>query len=220
MWESVAQWMQALKLAVKSEFILPWGSCDLVGLSFNKRNVTHRLKLGQNRPISSVIRAALLLRIPDVGTCKSITIRHLNDEYSPAVSPEEVREHTHRLIEDGFVIQRPGDRLQKLNGWMPLQKRLIAVELKLNRVIEALSQAKNNFGFATESYVALPQDVALRVIKNVSKRNDFTESGVGLLAVTRSSCDVVIRSSKKTSADNFLQLYCVEKFWRTRSKGN
>jgi hypothetical protein len=219
--QSVVGWMQALKLIVKSEFTSPWGICDLVGLQFNKRHVAHRLKLGQTRSISSMTRAALLLLIPDIETHKSITMRRLACECASIVQPETVIEETQRLVTDGFVICRSGDRLQKINGWMPLQKRFIAVELKLKRVEEAMLQAESNFGFADESYIALPEELAMRVATRPARRKDFLTSGVGLLSVTPKSSVIIIRSRRRSAEKNpVAQLYSIEKFWQTCPKGN
>ena len=121
--QSVVKWLQSLKFIVKSEFTSPWGICDLVGLQFNESHVSHRLKLGQTRSITSLTRAALLMLIPDVETRRSISLSHLARECSPAVPPEIVENEARRLVADGFVICESGERLQKVNGWMPLQKR-------------------------------------------------------------------------------------------------
>lgn len=219
--QSVVRWLQSLKLVIKSEFTSPWGICDLVGLQFNKGHVAHRLKLGQTQSISSMTRAALLLRIPDIETNNSITIKQLAQECSTALPRETVAKETTRLIEDGFVVCQNGERLQKINGWMPLQERFIAVELKLKRVEEALTQAENNFGFADESFVALPEDLALRIAAKSKRREDFERIGVGLISVTTKFASVLIPSSRpscdKTSA---VQLYSVEKFWQAAVKGS
>ena len=37
------RWLRSEGLLVKREFPLPWGICDLVGCSFNKKNVKKRL---------------------------------------------------------------------------------------------------------------------------------------------------------------------------------
>jgi hypothetical protein len=218
---SVVRWMRALKLVVKSEFTTPWGICDLVGLQFNARHVEHRLKLGQTRPIGSLTRAALLLLIPDVETDKTITMRQLARECAPAMQHGIVAEETRRLEADGFVIRRSGNRLQKINGWMPLQKRFIAVELKLNRVEEAILQAENNLGFAEESYVALPKELAVRVAAKPARQERFRRSGIGLLSVAPKSTTVVIRACPQPLIENSaIQFYSVEKFWRTYLKDN
>src|SRR6266446_3702040 len=90
----VIRWMQSLGLRVKPEFITPWGICDLVGLSFRSTSVQHRLRLGQTQPITSVTRAALLLRIPDVATGQSITLMALTKEYAFVMPADVVDEQT------------------------------------------------------------------------------------------------------------------------------
>jgi hypothetical protein len=132
-----------------------------------------------------------------------------------------VSDETARLITDRFVVSPSRGRLQKVNGWMPLQDRLVAVELKLTRIDEAMQQALNNLGFAEESYVGLPVELARRVAANASRWSDYFDAGVGLLSVARRGCQVLV-SARKTGnwTDTAIQLYCVEKFWRTRSKGN
>ena len=214
----VKRWMESVGLIVKSELISPWGICDLVGLSFNKRSVARRLELGQRRPVTSMTRAALLLQIPDIGTNESVTLSQIIDACSPALSEEVVVNEAQVLMEDKFVI-RQGDRLQKVNGWMPMQKRLIAIELKLKRVEEALLQAQNNLGFVTESYVGLPADLAIRIAGS-ARCHDFHERGVGLFAVTPASCHLLIRSRRESTSNPVFQFCCVEKFWRTTAKGN
>ena len=43
---------------------------------------------------------------------------------------------------------------------MPLHDRIVAVEMKLSGIADALDQALQNKAFAEESYVAFPTDVA------------------------------------------------------------
>jgi hypothetical protein len=219
--EPVTRWMQSLGLQVKAEFITPWGICDLVGLSFRPRSVAHRRELGQNQPVTSVTRAALLLEIPDEETGESISLRALAKKYAYVMPPDVVDEHTRRLIADKFVIRTPSGQFQKRNGWVPLQKRLVAVELKLHRIEEVMSQGRNNLLFAQESYVALPKDVALRVSAKRARWSHFFDGGVGLLAISPRLCEVVIRSRPPAfSSDDLLQFCSVEKFWRTYPKGS
>ncbi len=215
----VFQWMESLGLQVKSEFITPWGMCDLVGLSFRKAARKARLKLGQTQPVGSLIGAALLDQIPDAKTNRTTTLRRLTNKCVPTISEEIVAEQIQRLIAAGFVRSSSGCVLQKINGWAPLHKRLIAVELKLSRVEEVLSQARNNLIFADKSYVGLPQDLAERVAASKTRRAKFLDDGVGLIAVSSQECKILIPSRHRSSApDPVIQFYCVEKFWRTHSK--
>ena len=126
-----------------------------------------------------------------------------------------------RLIADRFVVSSSPGRLQKINGWMPLQDRLVAVELKLQRIEEAMRQAFNNLGFAEESYLGLPDGAAHRVASNASRWSDFFDAGVGLLSVAQQGCEVLIPAHRtRPWTDAAIQLYCVEKFWRSRLKDN
>jgi len=215
----VAQWMKSLHLTVKQEFITPGGICDLVGLSFSSSNVHRRLKLRQTRPISSIVRSALLMQIPDSESGQSISIQKLIKNCTPAVSPITVVSEIERLIKDHFVIGST-KYLQKRNGWVPLWNRLIAVELKLKRIEEAMSQARNNMIFAAESYVALPCELARKVAAKPEKWPTLLE-GVGLIAVSKKSCKVLKPASVNASLlDPIVQFYVVEKFWSTHSKDN
>jgi hypothetical protein len=215
----VFRWMQSLGLEVKSEFITPWGMCDLVGLTFRKGARAARLKLGQTQAVGSLIGAALLDKIPDAKTNRSTSLRRLTNKCMPTISEEIVAHQIQRLIEDGFVRSPDGNRLQKINGWVPLHKRLIAIELKLNRVEEALSQARNNLIFADKSYVGLPRDLAERIAASKTRCAKFVDDGVGLVAVSSQECKILIPSRHRSSApDPVIQFYCVEKFWRTHSK--
>lgn len=217
----VCRWLESLGMAVKAEFITPWGICDLVASKPRKQNLARRLRLGQNQPISSLIRSALLLRIPDTDSHESVTLGSLARECAPFISKDIIFTQTQKLISDGFVVRQPRGGLQKLNGWMPLHKRLVAVELKLNRVEEAMSQARSNLSFADESYVALPKDLAYRVAASPARWRDYFDVGVGLLAVSARACSILKKPRHRAfPPDPVLQFYCVEKFWRSYSTGS
>lgn len=215
MCQPVTRWMSSLGLAVKAEFVTPWGMCDLVGSCPRKRNRSKRIKFGQTNSVSSLSRTALLLSIPDIASNETTSIQCLISTFAPLIPEQTIISETDRLVDDGFV-SRTGSRLQRLNGWIPLHKRLMAVELKLHRVEEAMNQASANLMFADESYVALPDRLALRVYDRPRRWNEHFERGVGLIAVSARSCRIIRKSFHKlTKPDPILQFYSVEKFWRT-----
>ena len=219
MTEPVVRWLRSAKLFVKAEFATPGGICDLVGVSFRQKSIKHRRRLRQTQSITSISRAAVLLSIPDEETGDAVSIKALAAQYSSSMPSDVVDAHANRLIAAGFVIRTASGELQRRNGWFPLHKRLVAVELKLHRIEEVMSQAQNNLLFATESYVALPKDVAIRVFEKRERWEPFFESGVGLISVTKRTCEVLIRSRRKSQAANNIVQFCsVEKFWRTHSK--
>lgn len=219
---SAANWLSSMGLTVKAEFTSPWGICDFVGLSFNPEKVAHRLDLKQTKAIGSVTRTHLLREIPDVEKGRAISFNVLMKPYASVFSREQIEIEVERLVADKFVVRNKRGNLQKRNGWVPLHDRLIAVELKLSRISEVMNQAKSNLGFADESYVGLPADVAQRIYQAPARWSEFFDAGVGLLSVKSDGCEILIHSSKAKDdwLDTSLQMYCVEKFWRTRSKGN
>lgn len=216
-----SKWLRSAGLEVKPEFTTLWGICDLAGASLREEGVKRRLDLKQTKPVSSMTRVELLLRIPDVETNGWITIDRLVRECAPALPKKTVLEEVDRLVEDRYVQRSGRTRLQKLNGWLPLHDRLVAVELKLSRIEEALSQARDNLSFADESYAGFPSVVARRVMTNRTRWDEFFDRGVGLLGITRRDCKVFIPAERgKTKPSQAVQVYCVERFWRSRVRGN
>lgn len=220
MTKPVQLWMQSLGLTIKAEFITPGGKCDLVGMSFKIKNVAHRLRLQQTDSVSSLTRAGLLMRIPEVETGKSLRLDTLTRQYRTLMSEEDVRLHAEKLIAQKFVRRSTTNGLQRLNGWFPLHRRLMAVELKLTRIDQVMRQARNNLHFAEESYVALPSVAAQRVLLKRERWTDFFNQGVGLLSVTPTGCQLLIPSHGRGCVERepALQFYCVEKFWRSYIK--
>jgi len=213
-------WLKSQGLMVKHEFPTPWGICDLVGCSFNKRNVNKRLRLGQKKPIGSHFRTVLLSRIPDENEAEPIELAHLVGMFSEFFDEERIISELNRLEKDKFVQKTNSGLFYKLNGWMPLHKKLIALELKLSRVKDVLRQAISNLEFAHESYVGLPMETASRLMRS-SDVSPFVDHGIGIVGLKEESCRV-LRSSKHSvqRSDPIFQIHCVERFWRHYSKGN
>jgi len=214
----VRRWLKKQGLEVKEEYALPWGICDFVGLSFNQKRVNRRLALRQFRSIGPPHRIDLLSQIPDIETGESISIRQLRKRV-PLLSDNAVEEELEKLAQNGFLVQRRKGSFQRLNGWVPLHSRIVAVELKLSRTSEVLGQAASHRAFASESYVAMPSKIADRAAE--TRFAEFDASGVGILAVTRSACKVLLRpSASGVPVQPTLQAHCVERFWRTRDSSS
>jgi hypothetical protein len=213
-------WLVSLGLMVKEEFSTPWGICDLVGVSFSAKRVRQRLKLGQQSAIGPASRIELLNLIPDVSIGKSISVGRLERELDETLPPEELRRELDRLVGSRFIHSTRSGCFQKSDGWVPLHERIVAIELKLNRVSDGLSQAISHLRFATDVYLGLPTDLAMRIAS--SKRAiEFEHSGVGVVAVSHGSCRVVVAPLRKPHlSDRILQMHCVERFWRTMIRGS
>jgi len=104
-------------------------------------------------------------------------------------------------------------RLKRQRPWQPLAKRLVAVELKLSRIVEALHQAYNNLCAVHESYTAFPADVAARIAAKPERWAKYWAHGIGVLGVTADGCEVVI-AAKPTPPTLGHANGQAEKFWR------
>jgi hypothetical protein len=214
--DPVLRWMRRAGLVIKPEFSLPWGVCDFVGLTLDPEKVRRRISYGQTRSIGSAIRLYILSKIPDWETGKAISFRKLHQEFSFDISPSVLSREIDVLIRSKFVSNPRKGFLQKVNGWAPLHQRIVAVENKLSRLSEAVTQATANRSFATESYVALPGALATKIAAT-SRKDIFMQRGIGLLAVYRHRCCEMIRPDKmRITPNEILQAHIVERFWRTR----
>jgi hypothetical protein len=213
-------WLESKGLMVKREFPTPWGICDLVGCSFNKHNVKKRLRLGQKKPVGSHLRIMLLSDIPEENDGSPISLSQLAETYSDFFDIERIDSELNRLEKDKFIQKTPSGSVYKLNGWMPLQKKIVALELKLSRVQDALHQAIANLEFSNESYVGLPMEIARRLVKSITA-SSFAENGIGIVGLNRENYKV-FRSPTccKKRTDPVFQSYCVERFWRHYPKDN
>jgi hypothetical protein len=215
----VREWLRRQRLLIKEEFALPWGVCDFVAMSFNSNQVSKRLAFRQFRPIGPLHRVALLTQIPDHESGPPISLSDLEQLYRDAADLPMLDNELHSLISGRFVIQKENG-LQRLNGWAPLHDRIVAVELKLSRVSEALAQAASHLAFATESYIALPAEIADRAATG-PRSAEFRNSGIGILAVTRKACKIVLPASQGgVQPIDALQMHCVERFWRTKGSSS
>ena len=220
MFKPAEAWLKSKGLMVKREFPTPWGICDLVGCSFNKRNVTKRLRLGQKKPIGSHFRTMLLSHIPDENESKPIESSHLVGIFSEFFNKERIIYELNRLERDKFVQRTSSGSIYKLNGWMPLHRKIITLELKLSRIQDVLNQAISHLEFADESYVGLPMETARRIVKSDTVTL-FIQNGIGIVGLCSKSYKV-FRSpgNNRAKTDRVLQAHCAERFWRNYPKGN
>jgi hypothetical protein len=211
-----SEWLHSLGLVVRSESPVPWGICDLIGCKPNLVHVDRRLSRGQTQILGSHTRALLFSMIPDENERDGITLSELRDR----IGNDHVNRHLECEIETLVrrrFVEVTSSGYKARNGWKPLHRRLVAIELKLRRVPTALGQARRNLGFADESYVGLPMPLAKRLA--ACRRSRFTDQGIGLLGVAEGGCRVLIRSRPAAAVlDDILQTVIVERFWRDFKK--
>lgn len=222
MLEPAQTWLQDQGLMTKAEFYTPWGVCDLVGVEFRKNSVKKRLRLRQMSAVGPAARINLLRNIPDPDEDgrTSITLRRLERLFSYRFDAEEVQREIQYLVKNRFVCSPKRNHFQRVNGWMPLQKRIVAVELKLNRITEALHQAACHRKIAQEVYAAFPIHTAERLVSS-GRVEACTNLGVGILGVHPDGCERLLKpSGRKPEIDPVLEMHCVERFWRTFATDN
>lgn len=216
----VVKWLQSRGYQIKREFSLPWGVCDVAAIKLRSKAVERRLSFGQGRSVCQHSQLHILSLIPDVSTGTSITLSQLRRASGNDGSETALVEDLELLLRNRFLISPTRNRYQKLNGWAPLQSSLLAVELKMQKVSQVISQAVYNQAFADKSYVALPWQVALRLAAS-EKASDLRSKGIGLLAVEAERCRVLIRPAKMLARrDQIVEAHCVERFWRTRDNSS
>ncbi len=212
----VASWLGARSDAVKAEFSLPWGICDFVGVSVDRRRARQRIAMGQRAALGPAWRVRLLHQIPEVETGKAASFGSLARRSEDSLPAPQLRAELDWLEKHRFVQRTARGGVQRLNGWAPLQRKIIAVEMKLSRVQEALAQAHAHRRFASEVYVALPACLAFRVARS-DRRAPFNAYGIGLLAVWQERARIVIQPAENVveQPDPIAQFHCVERFWRS-----
>lgn len=206
-------WLRSEGLLVKEQFRTPWGICDLVGCRLNQDRVNRRLSRQRRNAIGPELRVSLLLRMPDEDATRGVSLSGLARAYSPYIPLERIQREVKKLIDWHFAVVTRSGSFKRANGWMPLHDRLVAVELKLSRISEALEQACANQGFANESFVGLPGDVAQRVASSIDKTR-FLEKGIGVLGIAENRCTVYIRARPVKPLLERCEVHAVERFWR------
>ncbi len=102
---------------------------------------------------------------------------------------------------------RAGDT--KSYAWQPIYKSLVAIELKLIRISDVISQARNNAYSVTASYIAMPREIAYRAI---AKARD---AKVGVISVWESDCRVILEPTHLKYMNSH---HLADSFWRIRYK--
>ena len=209
----VARWLAAQGLLVKQEFKTQWGICDLAACQLDPDKVAIRIRQRQKKPIGSAIRVFVYQHLPDSErSSRGISVERLRSLFKFSES-ERLESELDRLVASGHAKRTRSGTFQKINGWFPLHKRLVAVELKLSRVSEAIAQARANRNFAPESYIAMPVDVAHRVA-NGHGREALRTAGIGMIGVEKDHCVVMVQPENLIALSPEFETHAVEQFWK------
>lgn len=213
-------WLKSQNLLVRTELHVPWGVCDIVACEADPQKVEARKKLRQFSKIGSHSKIALFLATPDEDQTRGISQERLCQQFAVGGNRSRIDHEIESLIKHHFLFRTRSGCLRSRNGWKPLHSRLVAVELKLEKVRQALGQATRNQGFADESYVAFPYDLAKQVLES-DRRHMFLSDGVGVLGVSDTNCKCLIHPIRKRDRiDSSVELHVVDKFWSEFKSGS
>lgn len=208
----VAQWLRDGGLAVRTEYPTTLGICDLVGVALDAAVGHERLRLRQRVPINDVRKLALLNAIATVESGRSTSIQALRTFAAEMLDVGDVEEAAAWLQKHGYVRATSGGSYQRRTTSGPLERRIVAIELKLHRVNDAVRQARARLAFATESLVGFPAERARTAATDC--RNLLAATGIGLLAVSRDGCELLIQPRPGSGhVHPLMRAHCVERFW-------
>lgn len=205
-------WLEFSGFSAKPEFRTPWGICDLVGVKLSTRYIESRRSLRQIRPVGNAKRVALL---ESIRSGRGASASDLARRTAGLFSPDELQRELRQLESDHFVSRSEHGLYTRRAPESAEENFIVAIEIKLDRVEEVLSQARANLAFAHKSYVGLPTINAERLAASDRARG-IEESGVGLLSVERGRCELLIESAGDESRTNSaVRSHCIERFWRS-----
>lgn len=209
---TVLLWLGEQGMMQVTEFVTPWGVADVLGIRPNIDRVKARIAAKHLDPVSDAHAMQLLLSLPADGKPKRLA--DIARKFEPLLGPDLFERAVRNLIRKRFIVHE-GASLIRRTEWMPYHEQLIAIELKLRRVEEALAQARRHKAITVDSYVGMPAVIAEKVAFT-ERRSEFEAAGVGLLSVQDGSCKVLIppNTSQKTVIEA-QQLSAAEACWRT-----
>lgn len=216
---AVLSWAQAKGFDLRCEVQTPWGQCDLVGVKLRKAPLSERTKLRQKRSVGSALKFAILDRIPVENSKKSISVRSLENSLSTFATKTELSINLRKLIQNNFIIEVRKNHYRRLGNWTQLHSKIIAIELKLNRVTEVINQATLNKALTSDSFICLPLSNAKRVYS--ARFQEIERRGIGIIGVSRAGAKCLLRPTElKSELQIHTQQSVVERFCVAELKGN
>jgi hypothetical protein len=95
-------------------------------------------------------------------------------------------------LSEAEIVHAPTSGTFQLSPqWRGILSEIIAIEVKVSDWQRAIRQAARNRVFCTQSYVALPTDIANRVRREPA----FVQTGLGLLSISKSNSVTMARKA-------------------------
>ncbi len=191
---------------VVEEFSAGYGIADLVGGVESKSGQKKRRWMGIAEPLDDW---KLWEVLQTLGTRRPKTVADLAEQVPLSVSTLRSKVLP-RLVKAGLVERLPNDRM-RLKASPPLPvRRIVAVEAKQHRWLDAVRQAYRYTCFAERTYVAIWNGAAANVDRNL-----LAKLRLGLIGVEPDGAQVLMCAQVVKPRRPKMHRYCSEALYRS-----
>lgn len=180
------------------------GVVDLLGVDFDDEVLSRRVRAGVG-PIVLPLRVHVLSHLR---TDRFLSLERLSRKVGS--NPRALTRSTLRPLAEVGAIDLDQRRARATGLWIPVAKRLTAVELKLSKWRSAARQADNAARAADRSWVVLDSCRARSAMKN---RDYFAELGIGLATLDSRGALKVVERARHTHSVPWLRAWLGELAW-------
>lgn len=180
------------------------GVVDLMAVDFDDDVLSRRVRAGLG-PIELPLRIEVLSHLrPD----RFLSLERL--ARCVGSNPRALRRSTLCPLAEMGAIELEPTRARSTGAWIPVAKRLTAIELKLSRWRDAARQADNAAWAADRSWVVLD---AWRAGAAVRNRDYFAEFGLGLAVVDSAGMLRIVQRPRRARCVPWLRAWLGEMAW-------
>lgn len=180
------------------------GVVDLLAVDFDDEVLSRRLRAGLG-PIELPLRIEVLSHLR---TDRFLTIERLARRVGS--NPRALTRSTLRPLAEMGAVELEPTRARATGAWIPVAKRLTAIELKLSKWRGAALQADNAARAADRSWVVLD---ARRADPAVRNSDYFAELGIGLAIVDSGGVLRVVVRPRRACHVPWLRAWLGELAW-------
>lgn len=180
------------------------GVVDLLAVDFDDEVLSRRLRAGLG-PIELPLRVQVLAQLR---SDRFLSLDRLARKVGS--NPAALTRSTLRPLAELGAIELEPHRARATGVWIPVVKRLTAVELKLSKWRGALRQADNAAWAADRSWVVLD---ARRASGAIANRDYFAEVGIGLAVVDSVGVLRVLQAARRRPRVRWLTAWIGELAW-------
>jgi predicted transcriptional regulator len=180
------------------------GVVDLLAVDFDDQVLSRRVR-AELGPIELPLRIQVLSHLrPD----RFLSLERLARRVGS--NPRALARSTLRPLAELGAIELQATRARATGAWIPVAKRLTAVELKLSKWRDAARQADNAAWAVDRSWVVLDARRAGAALRN---HDYFAEFGIGLAVVDSTGVLQVVERPRRSRSVPWLRAWLGELAW-------